>query len=264
MTFNSLTFIAFFAIVALLHRLPFSWHTKKVNLLVASYVFYAAWNPPFILLLWASTFIDWKVAHWIDRTDGSGPAQAGHAAVGGVQPRHARLLQVRWVPARELPVAGRDLRHRLHAARMEHRPADRHFVLHVRDDVLHARRVPASRTAGQFVPRLRAVRHLLPAPGRGPDPAPDRPAAAVRARVAADPPAAALGPDADDAGPVQQDRDRGRPARAGRRQGLRCQGCVADARRLARHAGVLRDRSSATSPATRRRRSARRWCSASR
>jgi len=44
MTFNSLTFIAFFAIVALLHRLPFSWHTKKVNLLVASYVFYAAWN----------------------------------------------------------------------------------------------------------------------------------------------------------------------------------------------------------------------------
>ena len=69
MTFNSLTFIAFFAIVALLHRLPFSWHTKKVNLLVASYVFYAAWNPPFILLLWASTFIDWKVAHWIDRTE---------------------------------------------------------------------------------------------------------------------------------------------------------------------------------------------------
>ena len=69
MTFNSLTFIAFFAIVALLHRLPFSWHTKKVNLLIASYVFYAAWNPPFILLLWASTFIDWKVAHWIDRTE---------------------------------------------------------------------------------------------------------------------------------------------------------------------------------------------------
>ena len=36
MTFNSLTFIAFFAIVALLHRLPLSWRTKKLNLLVAS------------------------------------------------------------------------------------------------------------------------------------------------------------------------------------------------------------------------------------
>ena len=39
MTFNSLTFIAFFAIVVLLHRLPFSWRTKKINLLIASYVY---------------------------------------------------------------------------------------------------------------------------------------------------------------------------------------------------------------------------------
>ncbi len=69
MTFNSLTFIAFFAIVVLLHSLPFSWRTRKINLLIASYVFYAAWNPPFILLLWGSTLIDWKVAHWIDRTE---------------------------------------------------------------------------------------------------------------------------------------------------------------------------------------------------
>lgn len=44
-----------------LHNLPFSWKTKKINLLLASYIFYAAWNPPFILLLWLSTLIDYFV-----------------------------------------------------------------------------------------------------------------------------------------------------------------------------------------------------------
>ena len=62
MVFNSLTFLVFFAIVLVLHRLPFPWTTKKFNLLVASYVFYAAWNPPFVLLLWISTAIDWVAA----------------------------------------------------------------------------------------------------------------------------------------------------------------------------------------------------------
>ena len=61
MVFNSYTFIAFFILILLLHNLPFSWKIKKVNLLVASYVFYAAWNPPFILLLWLSTLVDFFV-----------------------------------------------------------------------------------------------------------------------------------------------------------------------------------------------------------
>ena len=65
MVFNSLTFIVFFAVLLALHHLPFSWTVKKVNLLVASYVFYAAWNPPFILLLWASTIVDWFIARGI-------------------------------------------------------------------------------------------------------------------------------------------------------------------------------------------------------
>ena len=65
MVFNSLTFIVFFTLLLLLHRLPFSWTTKKVNLLIASYIFYAAWNPPFILLLWASTIVDWFIARGI-------------------------------------------------------------------------------------------------------------------------------------------------------------------------------------------------------
>jgi alginate O-acetyltransferase complex protein AlgI len=61
MLFNSYTFLVFFAVVLILHNLPFSWKTKKINLLLASYVFYAAWNPPFILLLWLSTLVDFFV-----------------------------------------------------------------------------------------------------------------------------------------------------------------------------------------------------------
>ena len=62
MVFNSLTFVVFFTVLLLLHRMPFSWTTKKVNLLIASYLFYAAWNPPFVILLWISTLVDWLVA----------------------------------------------------------------------------------------------------------------------------------------------------------------------------------------------------------
>ncbi|MCZ6867942.1 MAG: MBOAT family protein [Gammaproteobacteria bacterium] len=65
MLFNSLTFIVFFAVVLALHNLPFSWRVKKTNLLLASYLFYAAWNPPFVLLLWLSTLVDWFVARRI-------------------------------------------------------------------------------------------------------------------------------------------------------------------------------------------------------
>jgi len=61
MVFNSYTFVAFFIIILFLHNLPLSWKTKKINLLLASYIFYAAWNPPFILLLWLSTVIDFYV-----------------------------------------------------------------------------------------------------------------------------------------------------------------------------------------------------------
>jgi alginate O-acetyltransferase complex protein AlgI len=39
MVFNSLTFIVFFACVLLMHSLPLGWTTKKINLLLASYLF---------------------------------------------------------------------------------------------------------------------------------------------------------------------------------------------------------------------------------
>ncbi|MBV8973709.1 MAG: hypothetical protein JOY74_01195, partial [Sinobacteraceae bacterium] len=62
MVFNSLTFVVFFACVLALQALPLSWTTKKINLLIASYLFYAAWNPPFVILLWISTVVDWYAA----------------------------------------------------------------------------------------------------------------------------------------------------------------------------------------------------------
>ena len=69
MIFNSLTFVVFFAIVLALHNAPFSWQQKKINLLVASYLFYAAWNPPFVILLWVSTVVDWWAAQWMVRSE---------------------------------------------------------------------------------------------------------------------------------------------------------------------------------------------------
>jgi alginate O-acetyltransferase complex protein AlgI len=54
--------MVFFAIVLILHQMPFSWRMKKINLLIASYLFYAAWNPPFVILIWISTILDWQLA----------------------------------------------------------------------------------------------------------------------------------------------------------------------------------------------------------
>ncbi|GAA4364440.1 MBOAT family protein [Hymenobacter saemangeumensis] len=75
MVFNSYTFVVFFAVLLLLHYAPLAWKVKKANLLLASYLFYAVWNPPFVLLLWLSTVVDYLVA----------------LALGREQNRHKRL-----------------------------------------------------------------------------------------------------------------------------------------------------------------------------
>lgn len=63
MLFNSYSFIIFFAVVLILHYMRFSWKVKKVNLLAASYLFYACWNPPFILFLWLTTVMDFYIGN---------------------------------------------------------------------------------------------------------------------------------------------------------------------------------------------------------
>lgn len=69
MLFNSLTFLVFFAVVMAFHYSPLPWRVKKVFLLIASYVFYGAWNPPFVILLWLSTVLDWYCGKYLARTN---------------------------------------------------------------------------------------------------------------------------------------------------------------------------------------------------
>ena len=60
MLFNSLSFFVFLVVVLALYYAPIlKWQQKKLMLLLASYLFYAMWNPPLVILLWISTMIDW-------------------------------------------------------------------------------------------------------------------------------------------------------------------------------------------------------------
>ena len=65
MVFNSLTFILFFAIILSINSLPFPWSAKKINLILGSYLFYATWNPTFLLLLLFSTIFNWYLGRSI-------------------------------------------------------------------------------------------------------------------------------------------------------------------------------------------------------
>jgi len=62
----------FFLAVVILHYTIRSWQTQKRILLFASYIFYAAWNPPFVVLLWISTLVDWYVAKALDKEEKTG------------------------------------------------------------------------------------------------------------------------------------------------------------------------------------------------
>ena len=67
MVFNSYSFAIFFAIVLALYSLPMGWSARKWVLVAASGVFYAAWNPPFLLLLILSAVVDYGLARWMGR-----------------------------------------------------------------------------------------------------------------------------------------------------------------------------------------------------
>jgi len=63
MLFNSLTFVVFFVVVVALYWSIHSWQARKNLLVVASYIFYGAWNPPFAALLFGTTAMDF----WLGR-----------------------------------------------------------------------------------------------------------------------------------------------------------------------------------------------------
>src|SRR4051794_15289003 len=80
MLFNSLTFVVFFTIVVTLYWSLRGWKLRKNLLVVASYIFYGAWNPPFALLLFTTTAMDF----WLGRK------------IAKAQDRHAKK---RWLVA---------------------------------------------------------------------------------------------------------------------------------------------------------------------
>src|SRR2546428_3916529 len=70
MLFNSLTFVVFFAIVVTAYWSIRSWNARKNLLVVASYIFYGAWNPPFAALLFSTTTMDFWLGSRIARAKG--------------------------------------------------------------------------------------------------------------------------------------------------------------------------------------------------
>src|SRR3954451_16600260 len=70
MLFNSLTFVVFFVIVLTLYWSIRSWQVRKNVLVVASYIFYGAWNPPFAALLFSTTAMDFWLGARIAKAKG--------------------------------------------------------------------------------------------------------------------------------------------------------------------------------------------------
>ncbi len=69
MTFDSLTFAVFLLVAWAVFWLTPAWAARKRILLALSYVFYAAWNPFFVLLLVATTGFDWLMGRALEREE---------------------------------------------------------------------------------------------------------------------------------------------------------------------------------------------------
>ena len=266
MLFNSLTFLVFFAGVLALHSLPLPWRVEEVQPAVGQLpVLRGLESAVRRSCSWISTVVDWFVA----RRHGAGRAAGGAAA---------RCSGSAWSPTwacsaffkyggfllENFQRPGRLLRDRLRRAAAPDivLPVGISFytfqTLSYTLDVYRGGMQPCA-----LVPRLRAVRDLLPAAGRRPDRArrrvPARSAATPRRATAA---AARLGPVPDDPGPVPEGRA-GRHAAGARRRSTVFG--VEPRRPAASTPGSApwpsRARSSATSPATRPAPSARRCAS---
>ena len=68
MIFTSFEFIAFFAGLLILRSLLTSFNAEKWLLLIASWLFYMSWNPPFVLLLMFTSGLDFFAGRWMERS----------------------------------------------------------------------------------------------------------------------------------------------------------------------------------------------------
>ena len=92
MLFNSLTFVVFFVVVVTLYWSIRSWQARKNLLVVASYIFYGAWNPPFAALLFGTTAMDF----WLGRQMAKAKRSTCKTSLAGRErlheSEHARVL----------------------------------------------------------------------------------------------------------------------------------------------------------------------------
>jgi alginate O-acetyltransferase complex protein AlgI len=70
MLFNSLTFVVFYVVVTTIYWSLSGWNLRKNLLVVASYIFYGAWNPPFAALLFSTTAMDFWLGRQIAKAQG--------------------------------------------------------------------------------------------------------------------------------------------------------------------------------------------------
>ena len=70
MLFNSLTFVVFFVVVVTAYWSIGPWNARKNLLVIASYVFYGAWNPPFAALLFGTTAMDFWLGRRMAKAEG--------------------------------------------------------------------------------------------------------------------------------------------------------------------------------------------------
>ncbi len=80
MQFDSLTFLLFFAAVLATYYAVPNWGWRKNVLLASSYLFYMAWSPPLVILIWISTLADFCIAKRMHATTAPGRRKALVAA----------------------------------------------------------------------------------------------------------------------------------------------------------------------------------------
>ena len=70
MIFTSIEFVVFFAVLLLIRSAVRNFTVEKWILLIASWLFYMSWNPPFVILIIGISVFDYFVGRQLERTDG--------------------------------------------------------------------------------------------------------------------------------------------------------------------------------------------------
>ena len=141
MLFNSLEFLVFFVVVLGLYSV-LNHPRQNALLLVASYVFYGAWDYRFLLLLIGTTLVDYAVALAIDRR--SDPAARRRILMFSIVANLGVLGIFKYFNffADSLVDFAGLFRPQRVTGHAQHRAARGHFLLYVPVDGLHHRRVP--------------------------------------------------------------------------------------------------------------------------